>query len=150
MSVGTVIVGIDGSETALHAARAGLALLQPGHVVIATVVEPADPALVVGSGFAGGVMTDQEYRELESVRNEDGQAHLAAASEALGIAGAELVVVDGEPGEALCELARERDASAMVLGSRGRGGIKRALMGSVSDFVVRNAPCPVIVTRPPD
>jgi nucleotide-binding universal stress UspA family protein len=34
------------------------------------------------------------------------------------------------------------------MGSRGRGGIKRALLGSVSDYVVRNARCPVVVTGP--
>jgi nucleotide-binding universal stress UspA family protein len=34
------------------------------------------------------------------------------------------------------------------MGSRGRGGIKRALLGSVSDFVVRNASCPVVITGP--
>jgi nucleotide-binding universal stress UspA family protein len=34
------------------------------------------------------------------------------------------------------------------MGSRGRGGIKRALLGSVSDYVVRNAHCSVVITRP--
>jgi nucleotide-binding universal stress UspA family protein len=38
----------------------------------------------------------------------------------------------------------------VVVGSRGRGGIRRALLGSVSDYVVRNAPCSVVVTRSPD
>jgi nucleotide-binding universal stress UspA family protein len=38
-------------------------------------------------------------------------------------------------------------ASALVMGSRGRGGIKRALLGSVSDYVVRHAPCPVVITN---
>lgn len=39
---------------------------------------------------------------------------------------------------------------AIVIGTRGRGGIKRALLGSVSDYVVRNAPCPVVVTTAAD
>jgi len=33
------------------------------------------------------------------------------------------------------------------MGSRGRGGVKRALLGSVSDYVTRNAPCSVVITR---
>jgi nucleotide-binding universal stress UspA family protein len=150
VTVGTVIVAIDGSEMALHAAQEGLAVLQPGHVVIATVMEPADPSLVMGTGFAGGVMTDQEYRELEGALTEGADAHLSAAADALRLTDAELLVVSGEPGEALLELARDRKASAIVIGSRGRSGIKRALLGSVSDYVIRNAPCPVVVTRPPD
>jgi nucleotide-binding universal stress UspA family protein len=47
----------------------------------------------------------------------------------------------------VCELAQEVHAEAIVVGSRGRGGIKRAFLGSVSDYVVRNAPCSVVVTR---
>ena len=56
-------------------------------------------------------------------------------------------VIEGEPGPALCKLATDEGASVIVVGSRGRGGIKRALLGSVSDYVVRNAPCSVVVTR---
>jgi nucleotide-binding universal stress UspA family protein len=56
-------------------------------------------------------------------------------------------VIEGEPGPALCRLAADVGASAVILGSRGRGGLKRAFLGSVSDYVVRNAPCPVIVSR---
>jgi nucleotide-binding universal stress UspA family protein len=44
-------------------------------------------------------------------------------------------------------LAGDVDASALVIGSRGRGGLKRAFLGSVSDYVVRNAPCSVIVSK---
>jgi nucleotide-binding universal stress UspA family protein len=44
-------------------------------------------------------------------------------------------------------LAEEISAGLIVTGSRGRGGIRRALMGSVSDGVVRHAHCPVLVVR---
>jgi nucleotide-binding universal stress UspA family protein len=44
-------------------------------------------------------------------------------------------------------LAEEIGAGLVVLGSRGRGGIRRALMGSVSDSVVRHSHCPVLVVR---
>jgi nucleotide-binding universal stress UspA family protein len=54
-------------------------------------------------------------------------------------------VVGGDAGSTLCDLAEELDASAIVIGSRGRGGIRRALLGSVSDHVVRNAGRPVLV-----
>ena len=54
-------------------------------------------------------------------------------------------IVEGSPGRALCALASEIAADSIIMGTRGRGGIKRALLGSVSDYVVRNAPCPVLV-----
>jgi nucleotide-binding universal stress UspA family protein len=57
------------------------------------------------------------------------------------------MVVDGDPGRALCRVAADVGATAVIIGSRGRGGLKRALLGSVSDYVVRHAPCSVIVSR---
>ena len=53
----------------------------------------------------------------------------------------------GEPVAEIVSLAEELDAGLIVMGSRGRGGIRRALIGSVSDSVVRHAHCPVMVMR---
>jgi nucleotide-binding universal stress UspA family protein len=151
MPLNTVLVAVDGSETSLDAARAGLALLaDETPIVIVTVVETSDPTLVTGSGMAGGIMSAQELDVLDEGLVAEGEAALAAATAALGRRDAEGLVVRGAAASALCDLARDRDASAIVMGSRGRGGIKRALLGSVSDYVVRNAHCPVIITRPPE
>ncbi len=48
----------------------------------------------------------------------------------------------------IVRLAEELGVGLIVLGSRGVGGVRRALMGSVSDSVVRHAHCPVMVVRP--
>ena len=53
------------------------------------------------------------------------------------------------PAEEIVTLAGEIGADLIVLGSRGREGIRTALTGSVSDRVVRHAPCPVLVVRSP-
>jgi nucleotide-binding universal stress UspA family protein len=53
----------------------------------------------------------------------------------------------GRPDVEIVALAEELGAGLIVMGSRGRGGIRRALMGSVSDSVVRHAHCPVLVVR---
>lgn len=50
--------------------------------------------------------------------------------------------------EAIVHLAEDIGAGLIVIGSRGLGGIRRALMGSVADSVVRHAHCPVLVVRP--
>ena len=52
--------------------------------------------------------------------------------------------------EAIVNLAEEIDAGLIVMGSRGFGGLKRALLGNVADSVVRHAHCPVLVVRPQD
>jgi nucleotide-binding universal stress UspA family protein len=51
----------------------------------------------------------------------------------------------GRKDQEIVRLAEEIGAGLIVIGSRGRGGVRRALMGSVSDSVVRHAHCPVLV-----
>lgn len=55
----------------------------------------------------------------------------------------------GAPHEEILALATDERADLVVLGTRGRGGINRALLGSVADRVVRLAPCPVLTVREP-
>jgi nucleotide-binding universal stress UspA family protein len=72
--------------------------------------------------------------EVEKVREAGGT--VAKTHLRMGKAAAEIV-----------DLAEELGAGLVVVGSRGLGGIRRALMGSVSDSVVRHAHCPVLVVR---
>ncbi len=150
----TIIVAVDGSHLALEAARRGLAVVRPAErVVVATVSHAVDPALAYdGSGHAGPTMTERELLDQRDRATVDSQAFLAEAVTALHaeLAGVQVdtQVLEGHPGAALCQLAADLDATAMVIGSRGRGGLKRAVLGSVSDHVVRNATCPVVVINP--
>ena len=50
--------------------------------------------------------------------------------------------------DAICDVAREEAADYIVMGTHGRGGIARFMVGSVADRVVRTAPCPVLTVRP--
>ena len=148
---GTIVLCADGSEISTHALVAGLQVLRPAaNVVIVTVVEEADPTLVTGTGFASGTMSPESFDALQVERNADAVTLLADAVAAVGVADADTRVLAGEPGEAVCAFATEIGARAIVIGTRGRGGFKRALLGSVSDYVVRNAPCPVVVTGEPE
>jgi nucleotide-binding universal stress UspA family protein len=60
---------------------------------------------------------------------------------------AEAHLIMGEVAREIVHLAEDLRAGLIVMGSWGRGGIRRALMGSVSDSVVRHAHCPVMVVR---
>ena len=53
----------------------------------------------------------------------------------------------GRPGEVLVKVAEEEDADVIVVGTRGHGKLRRAIMGTVSDYVTHHAPCPVMVCR---
>jgi nucleotide-binding universal stress UspA family protein len=83
---------------------------------------------------------------MEADRQAEARDTLERTRTALGLPDAETIALLGPPGPSLCDLAAELPASVIVIGTRGRGGIKRAVLGSVSDHVVRNAPCPVLTT----
>jgi nucleotide-binding universal stress UspA family protein len=145
----TVVLCVDGSDVAARAVDAGLALLKSAErVLLVTVVEHSDPTLVTGTGMAGGVVSIEEFEELDQIAAAEGWSTAEDAATHLKVDDPEIHVLRGDPGPALCAFARSTEARAIVMGSRGRGGIKRALLGSVSDYVVRNAPCPVVITGP--
>ena len=56
-------------------------------------------------------------------------------------------LVEGEPADTIVNLARERGADLIVIGSHGRTGLSRLLMGSVAEHVVRTAGCPVLTVK---
>ena len=79
---------------------------------------------------------------------EETEAALDGKAIRLGLEEVPRRMIHGDPGPAICAYAQTSSASAIVMGTRGRSGLKRAVLGSVSDYVLRNAPCPVVVTPP--
>ena len=145
-----VLIATDGSDDALAAAGRAQALLAAGaSVSLICVVEPP-PAATAGleSGFAGGVVEPSTVDAAWVAAYEDAVAAIDRTRPVLdGGADAEPIVENGSPGPTLCQVAEKVAADVIVVGSRGRGAIKRALLGSVSTYVVHNAPCPVLVVR---
>lgn len=145
-----VLIGTDGSDEAIAAANDALALLAtPDAVLLLVVVEP--PVLATAgmeSGFAGGLATPDAIDTAWAAVNKDAEAALDRTLGALSIdAPIEQVIAQGDPGSVICQLADEQDVDVVVVGSRGQGAIRRALLGSVSTHVVHHAPCPVMVIR---
>jgi len=137
----------DGSELSIAALAAGLSMLDlaDARIVVVSVVEAVDPMLVTGTGIAGGLMSAEEFATTQEQEMLEGEGALAAAAASLG-RNVETRVLTGDAGPTICDFADEVEATAIVLGSRGRSGFKRAMLGSVSDYVIRNASCPVLVT----
>jgi len=141
------VVCTDGSDLALHAAKAGLALLGAGTtVIVVTAQQEEDYSLVAGTGFAGGVMTPEEYDALNRETVSESRAILEQTVKALELGDVRTEILRGSPGPAVCDFAAEVSADVIIAGTHGRGGFKRALLGSVSDHIVRQAPCSVLVT----
>jgi nucleotide-binding universal stress UspA family protein len=60
------------------------------------------------------------------------------------------VLATGDARDAICETAKQLGADLIVMGTHGRRGIVRALLGSVAESIVRSAPCPVLTVCSPD
>jgi nucleotide-binding universal stress UspA family protein len=141
-----VLLAIDGSEEAGLAAQAATELSkETGSEVHVTFVLPRPEALIGHHTYSA------EVREsvLEQARSEarqflDGRAEQLRA-EGAKVAQAHLRI--GEPDKEIIRLSEEIGATLIVMGSRGLGAVSRALMGSVSDSVVKHAHCPVLVMR---
>lgn len=148
----TVLLCTDGSPLARTALASGFPLLaRADRVVLATAMAPGDPVGAFASGVAGGVaipLSPQETQRLHDERDDAARRQLRETVAALGLDDAEQAVISGPPGPAICALAESLPASVIVLGTRGHSGLRRAVLGSVSDYVVRNAPCPVLITAP--
>lgn len=143
-----ILLCTDGSHQALGALSAGLDLLgRDHHLVLVSVMDAPDEGSLAGSGHAGPEMSLQEHDDRVAQARAEAESAIGRTQSEVALPGAEVRVVPGEPGPVICQLAAELSAQAIVIGSRGRGGLKRMVLGSVSDYVVRNAPCSVVVTR---
>ena len=136
----SVLVGIDGSAPSLVAARLGaeIASASGAPLVLAYVV----PALGAGVEL-GPYLPPQVYEQL----NRNGSEELQRVSRMIGRTDAECLLLQGNAAEALSQAAEERNASMVVVGSRGRGTVARVLLGSVADRLAHISRRPVLVAR---
>jgi len=142
-----VLMATDGTDTAIEAAQKALLLIRDGvEILLVTVIQDYEDPLEMAGGFEGPLLTPEEAEEEFQSQQASGQAALERARAALGReADVRLVPTDADPGHAIVEVANELQPDLIVLGSHEKGFFMRLLAGSVSEYVVRHAPCPVLV-----
>lgn len=137
-----ILVGLDDSEQSLHAltyAR-NLATATGGKLILAFACEPlrylAEPQWV-------------PFAEIERAQREHGQEVVKRAHDALkGFTGeVDETLLFGPAAEALVDAAEKKDADLIVVGSHGRGAVKRLLLGSVADRTVHLSKRPVLIVH---
>jgi nucleotide-binding universal stress UspA family protein len=141
-----ILLATDGSEEARQAAQAAAELSKDtGSEVHITYVLPSPRELRGHHTYSREVMSSV----LEQAEG-DARSFLEEQAKQIGESGgkvAETHLRAGEPDKEIVKLSEELGAGAIVIGSRGLGAVKRALMGGVSESVVRHAHCPVFVVR---
>ena len=139
-----IVCGVDGSEQARHAASAALRLAERlGAQLTLVHVTPTRTVVPIDS-FPIGVDPSVYPRSRELAFSE-AEAAFDALSADVAAAGAEREVRLGEPAVVLAQVAADFGAELIVVGSRGRGAWRSAILGSVSGDLARLAPCPVII-----
>jgi nucleotide-binding universal stress UspA family protein len=150
-----VLLATDGSEEASSATEAAVEICEKTgsemHVVHVYGVAPIYPLYPEATDPGGVELEDPVLQEeLENLSEQRAREVLDAAVEKVRSAGstvAQAHLREGGVPHEIVALAEDLGVGLIVLGSRGHGGIRRALMGSVSDSVVRHAHCPVLVVR---
>ena len=140
----TILVPTDGSEGTNEAVRNALdiAAAYDATVHALSVVDISYPY----SGFSGTINRDRAIDELES-RGRRAVDEIVEQAEEAGVDAVPVVRKSKTVREAILEYADETDADVIVMGTHGRTGLGRYMLGSVTEFVVRSANVPVLTVR---
>ena len=150
MSSGTIVVGVDGSEGSRQALRwaAEEAQLRGAKLrVVHAWVVPLSIGLPEPSILGHPIIPETPLDEIRAVLVRKGQAVLDAALESIEAVDVAAELVERLPAHALIGAAEGADL--LVVGSRGLGGFKGLLLGSVSQQCVHHAPCPLVIVPLP-
>ncbi len=142
-----VLIATDGSAHSVAAAKRASELLRSAdHVTLLSVVTeiPGDDA----GGFEGSVYTPEEQERLWNAEMAEAGDELARTASAITSAQIDKRIEVGDVANTVCRVAEDLGVDVIVMGSHGRTGLERFFLGSVSEHVVRHAPCPVLVIRP--
>jgi nucleotide-binding universal stress UspA family protein len=142
----SIVVGTDGSETATQAVRQAIELAGAigARVELVSAYEPVSAARL-----------REERRDapedLQWAINprEDVESTLDAAAEVAREAGVQVTSYSrqGDPADAILDVAEEQEADLIIVGNKGMTGAKRFLLGSVPNKVSHHAPCSVLIIR---
>jgi nucleotide-binding universal stress UspA family protein len=154
-----ILIAYDGSPPARAAVSEAGALFAPGRAIVLSVYEAhlAEMMLVPDPAGMGSTMlpfdpsATQEIERASEERATRLAEEGAALARAAGLDAQPFAVEDRtDPPDAIVAAAEEHDVRAIVVGSRGLGGLKSKLLGSTSKEVLHRSVRPVLVVRHPD
>jgi nucleotide-binding universal stress UspA family protein len=143
---GSIVVGTDGSSTAAEAVRQATELASSlgAKVYLVSAYEPVPE----------GRLRDERQQVPEDLQwmvnpREDVEDTLKAGATSLEGRGVDVETLarEGDPADAILDVAEEKDADLIVVGNKGMTGAKRFLLGSVPNKVSHHAPCSVMIIR---
>ena len=142
----SIVVGTDGSETARKAVEEAIDLAKAvgAAMCLVSAYEPVPKAQLREEAR----QTPSDLQWMVNPR-EEVDATLSEAADMVRDAGVDVETFarEGDPADAILDVAEERDADLIVVGSKGMTGARRFVLGSVPNKVSHHAPCAVLIVR---
>ncbi|KAL6623625.1 hypothetical protein ACP70R_033504 [Stipagrostis hirtigluma subsp. patula] len=150
---GVMLVGIDDSEHSYYALEWTLQHFfvpgqpQPYRLVVVTAKPPASSVIgIAGASTAEMLPTVEVDLKRTSARIIDKAKQLCSQTQVIDVS---YVVYEGDARNVLCDAVEKHHAEMLVVGSHGYGALKRAVLGSVSDYCSHHAHCSVMIVKRP-
>ena len=143
---GTMLLPVDGSEISNHAATQGLMLAKAlgSRVIIQYVV---DISIVTLPDAELGISNIEAIRKSFTEQGNKVIAAFSSSAREMGV-GFEAFITEGDVHDEILKTAEEKGVELIVMGTHGRRGLNRLLLGSVAESVTKRAHCPVLLIRP--
>ncbi|MFD2386555.1 universal stress protein [Enterococcus rivorum] len=140
----TILVGVDGSEQAnLAYKRAiGVAKRNQGRVVVVHVVENKLYTMM-GYSTMNDSLIEQETDEAKEILDE-----CKKYAKSVGFSQVETLITYGVAKEVMCKELPEYHVDLIMVGQSGLNAVERMVVGSVSSYIIRHAPCDVLIVHP--
>lgn len=139
-----IMLASDGSPASTAALREAITLAAELHAPLVAVC--VEHVAVPAYGYYGYSDIYLELHKSEREHAEHVLEEIAAAADLAGV-DCETVALEGQVVDEICRFASERDVGLLVLGAHGWGTLRRLVFGSVSQGVLHEAPCPVLIAR---
>ncbi|AKH98412.1 universal stress protein [Halanaeroarchaeum sulfurireducens] len=137
----TVLVPLDGSEQSWNALEFAAEEFPSATVHVLHVIDPVEAGYTATATVPG--YTEEWYEQAQERADELFQQ----AEEELGAESMKSATEVGRPSRVIVDYAEEHGVDQIVMGSHGRSGVSRILLGSVAEAVVRRSPMPVTIIR---
>lgn len=143
----TVLVASDGSGSSEEAEQYVTKLYHPSRDSVLVVSVAHVPGVVGGELDGDSKKAELDVEEIDEKYREQAEASAQEAAERLRDEGfdVDITVPAGRPGPAICQVAQDEDVDVVMMGRRGQTDSDQPYLGSVSQYVLHNASCPVNV-----
>jgi nucleotide-binding universal stress UspA family protein len=135
-----IVIATDGSEKNLSAVIEGVMIARVSgaklHVVYVIDTKPLTTGVI-----------EESYAGMYDNLREEGEQALEQARDLAGDLDSETCLLTGKPANEITRFVKEQGADLLVIGTQGKSGLGKLILGSVAESIIRTAPCSVLVVR---